>query len=86
MNEATGIRSLFGDVWTVIGPVAPTFPADSPTVQYDYILIADPTGAISVNSPIWTDAVEESGVVSVIASDHRPVYVDLNLTKILENL
>ncbi|MBO7726080.1 MAG: hypothetical protein J6S40_06390 [Thermoguttaceae bacterium] len=86
MNEATGIRSLFGDVWTVIGPVAPTFPADSPTVQYDYVLIADPTGAISVNSPIWTDAVEESGVVSVIASDHRPVYVDLNLTKILENL
>ncbi|MBR6480442.1 MAG: hypothetical protein IKT12_01955, partial [Thermoguttaceae bacterium] len=66
MNEATGIRSLFGDVWTVIGPVAPTFPADSPTVQYDYILIADPTGAISVNSPIWTDAVEESGVVSPV--------------------
>lgn len=86
MSSMTEWNSLFGDTWTILSPAEPSFPADSPTRRIDFIMIADPTGTISVNSPVWTGAVAESGVVSVIASDHRPVYVDLNLTAIKKNL
>ena len=77
---------LFGGTWTSLCPYAPTYPAKKPTVRVDYIAIADPTGTISVNSPIWTAAVADAGVEATVASDHLPVYVDLDLAKILEYL
>ena len=86
MNNMTEWNTLFGDTWTILSPAEPSFPADSPTRRIDFIMIADPTGTISVSSGIWTGAVVENGVVPVIASDHRPVYVDLNLTPIKKNL
>lgn len=71
--------ALFGEFWTVLSPDAPTFPADKPRVRIDYIQIADPTGKIPVNDPSWTARVVDSGVADEpAASDHRPVFVELN--------
>lgn len=76
------IVELFGEQWTVLSPNEASFPADKPKQRLDYILMTDPTGTISVNSKLWTESVQKSGVVPTIASDHRPVFIDLDLEKI----
>ncbi len=73
---------LFGGRWTALTPDEPSFPADTPRERLDYIMIADPKNKITVNAPIWKESVVKSGVISTIASDHRPVYVDLDMIKI----
>ena len=76
------IFQLFGDRWTVLSPDEMSFPADVPRERLDYIMITDPTNKIPVNSPIWIESVLKSGVVPTIASDHRPVYIDLDFERI----
>ena len=74
--------TLFGDLWTVLSPDEPSFPSDCPNARLDYILIADPSNKIPLNSPIWKESVTRSAVVPTTASDHRPVFIDLNFEKI----
>ena len=80
------IFQLFGDRWTVLSPDEMSFPADVPRERLDYIMITDPTDKIPVNSPIWTESVLKSGVVPTIASDHRPVFIDLDFERIKSEL
>ena len=74
--------TLFGDRWTVLSPEEPSFPSDTPNARLDYILIADPKNRVPLNSPIWKESVVRSEVVPTVASDHRPVFIDLNFEKI----
>lgn len=80
MSSFQEALDLFGETWTFLSPDEPSFPADNPTKRLDYIMIADPTGSIPAASPIWDRAVIERGVIETTASDHRPVFVDLDLT------
>lgn len=80
------IAKLFGKRWTILSLNEASFPADTPKEQLDYILICDPTNKIPVNAPLWTESVLKSGVIPTIASDHRPVYVDLDWGKIKSEL
>ena len=86
VNSVRELTRLFGGSWTILSPELPTYPSDEPTMRLDFILIADPTGTISVNSSVWTDAVIGSGVIQDLSSDHCPVYIDLDWSWIEENL
>ncbi|MBR2695136.1 MAG: hypothetical protein IKE69_13100 [Thermoguttaceae bacterium] len=79
VSDDTEIDQLFGKHWTVLSPFEETFPADEPKIRLDFIMIADPTNMIHVNSPIFQESVLKSFVVPTIASDHRPVYIDLDI-------
>lgn len=84
MNVASyeELIELFGETWAVLSPNEPSFPADNPTERLDYIMIADPTQTIPATSPVWSRAVMKQGVIETNASDHRPVFVDLDLALI----
>ena len=79
MSSSQEATDLFGETWTFLSPDEPSFPADTPTERLDYIMIADPTESIPTASPIWESAVINRGVIETTASDHRPVFVDLDL-------
>ena len=66
----------------MLSPEEPSFPSDHPNARLDYILIADPKNRVPLNSPIWKESVVRSEVVPTVASDHRPVFIDLNFEKI----
>lgn len=82
VSDDQEIAQLFGDQWTVLSPIEMTFPSDKPRIRLDFIMITDPTHKIPVNSPILREAVLKSSVIPTIASDHRPVYVDLDFDRI----
>ena len=86
VNSVRELTRLFGESWTILSPELPTYPSDEPTMRLDFILIADPTGTIPVNSSVWTDAVVRSEVIQDLSSDHCPVYVDLDWAWIEANL
>ena len=70
------IKDLFKD-WTVLSNDEVTFPADKPTIRIDYICVADPSGKTSPAD--WTKAVKKAAVVpEPVASDHRPITVELD--------
>jgi endonuclease/exonuclease/phosphatase family metal-dependent hydrolase len=63
---------IFGEVWsnTVIGPPLPTFPADQPVRQIDYIFV--------LPARRWR-VVDAQVIAEPLASDHRPILVVLEL-------
>ena len=86
VNSVRELTRLFGESWTILSPELPTYPSDEPTMRLDFILIADPTGTIPVNSSVWTDAVVGGEVIQDLSSDHCPVYIDLDWAWIEANL
>lgn len=70
------IKELKKD-WALLNSEAATFPADAPKIHIDYICGSDPTGKRSFQD--WSDAVVKTYVVDEkVASDHRPVVVELD--------
>ena len=82
VSDDAEIDQLFGKQWTVLSPIDMTFPSEEPKIRLDFIMITDPKNILPVNSPIFHESVLKSIVVPTIASDHRPVYIDLDIDRI----
>lgn len=72
------IKNLQKD-WTILSADEFTFPANEPSIRIDYVCVADPTGATKAED--WLKAVKSAKVVpEPVASDHRPITVELDAT------
>lgn len=62
--------SILGERWSIASGIAPTYPAEKPAKQIDYVLFRPTEGVRVVECKVLDEAV---------ASDHRPVLVVLEL-------
>ncbi len=79
LNEGPGgdARAVLTRRWPAVLPEAPTFPAASPTVAID-ALLATPDLVAAPGDPAGRATSERAIAADVaVASDHRPVWVDL---------
>ncbi|MCF0234025.1 MAG: endonuclease/exonuclease/phosphatase family protein [Thermoguttaceae bacterium] len=61
--------------WKILTPDGATFPADAPDIRIDYLCAADPSGKIGADD--W-EVLGAAVVDEQVASDHRPVVVDIS--------
>lgn len=73
----------FQQNWNVLSKEEPGFPADNPNICIDFILGKDPSGKNNVNSDSWKKGILEQKVLKEsVASDHRPIIVEFDLSQL----
>lgn len=68
---------LLSEDWTILSETAPTYPADSPRICIDYIMVLNNRAGYEVVKTAVCTELESADVRT--ASDHLPVYVELKI-------